>query len=88
MVTPQLMERVVAAVTSHVRASKGDEEESFINPLTPVDSAVAFAMAKMLTEQNAFDVGVPVAPEGHIEWRSEIFMAVTWHCQRFWTGLG
>lgn len=66
MVPPQLMERVVAEVTSHVRASKGYEEESFINPLTPVDSVAAFAMAKMLTEQHAFDVCVSVAPEGHV----------------------
>lgn len=66
MVPQQLMERVVAEVTSHVRASKGYEEESFINPLTPVDSVAAFAMAKLLTEQNAFDVCVSVAPEGHV----------------------
>ena len=66
MVPPQLLERVVAEVSRHVRASKGYEEESFINPLTPVDSVAAFAMAKMLTEQNAFDVCVSVAPEGHV----------------------
>jgi len=66
-VVPQLfMERVVADVGRHVRASKGYEEESFINPLTPVDSVAAFAIARMLTEQNAFDVCVSVAPEGHV----------------------
>ncbi len=66
MVPPQLLERVEAEVGRHVRESKGYEEESFINPLTPVDSVAAFAMAKLLTAQNAFDVCISVAPEGHV----------------------
>ena len=66
MVPEELLARVAADVSRHVRVSKGYEEESFINPLTPVDSVASFAMAKLLTETNAFDVCVSVAPEGHV----------------------
>lgn len=66
MVPQQIIERVIADVGRHVRSSKGYEVESFVNPLTPVDSVAAFAMAQLLTETNAFDVCVSVAPEGHV----------------------
>ena len=62
----QLLERVVGDVGRHVRESKGYEEESFINPLAPVDSVAAFTMAKMLIDQDLFDVCISVAPEGHV----------------------
>ena len=60
------MQRVVADVSRHVRSSKGYEVQSYVNPLTPMDSVSAFAMARLLVEENAFDVCVSVAPEGHI----------------------
>lgn len=66
MVSQQLLARVVALVGKHVRESKGYETESWINPLTPVDSIAAFAMAKALTERHLFDHFVSVAPEGHV----------------------
>jgi hypothetical protein len=66
MVSRALLDRVAADVDKHVRESKGYETESWINPLTPVDSIAAFAMAKILTEGNAFDYCVSVAPEGHV----------------------
>jgi hypothetical protein len=66
MVSQELLERVVAQVGQHVRESKGYETESWINPLTPVDSVAAFAMAKVLTERHLFDYFVSVAPEGHV----------------------
>jgi hypoxanthine phosphoribosyltransferase len=66
MISPQLTELVITEVSQHVRSSKGYETESFINPLTPVDSVSAFVMAKLLAEGNAFDVCVSVAPEGHV----------------------
>lgn len=66
MVPEELMSRVVADVDKHVRESKGYETESWINPLTPVDSVAAFAMAKYLTEANLFEHCVSVAPEGHV----------------------
>lgn len=37
------------------------EEESMLNPLTPMDSVAAFAMAKLLTEGEMFDYCVPAA---------------------------
>lgn len=61
-----LLERVVADVSRHVRTSKGYEIQSFVNPLTPIDSVSAFAMARLLTEENVFDVCISVAPEGHV----------------------
>lgn len=66
MVPPELLARVGSAVDRHVRTSKGYETESFINPLTPVDSVAAFAMAKSLTEDRLFDHCISVAPEGHV----------------------
>lgn len=66
MVSQPVMERVLAAVDKHVRESKGFETTSWINPLTPVDSVAAFAMAKLLTEEKRFDLCVSVAPEGHV----------------------
>ncbi|MDG2223312.1 MAG: phosphoribosyltransferase [Rubripirellula sp.] len=66
MALQEQLERVTASVDQHVRASKGFEEESWINPLTPVDCVAAFAMASMLTEENRFDQLVAVAPEGHV----------------------
>jgi hypothetical protein len=66
MISQGLLEQVVAEVGKHVRESKGYETESWINPLTPVDSVAAFAMAKALTEQQLFDHCVSVAPEGHV----------------------
>ena len=66
MISSELLERVLAAVDKHVRESKGYETESWINPLRPVDSVAAFAMAKRLTEQRRFDYCVSVAPEGHV----------------------
>jgi len=66
MISPELLDRVVADVGKHVRESKGYETESWINPLTPVDSIAAFAMAKALTEEQLFDHCVSVAPEGHV----------------------
>lgn len=66
MVSQEVLERVLAEVDQHVRDSKGYETESWINPLTPVDSVAAFAMAKLLTDQQLFDHYVSVAPEGHV----------------------
>ncbi len=66
MVPRTLMERVLSNVDRHVRASRGYEVESFINPLTPGDSVAAFPMASSLTAQKAFNVCVSVAPEGHV----------------------
>ncbi|MDF1844926.1 MAG: phosphoribosyltransferase family protein [Rubripirellula sp.] len=66
MVLEEQLARVAASIDQHVRASKGFEEESWINPLTPVDCVSAFAMASMLTEENRFDQLVAVAPEGHV----------------------
>lgn len=66
MVSPEVVERVLAEVDKHVRASEGYETDSWINPLTPVDSVSAFAMAKILTERRLFDHCVSVAPEGHV----------------------
>jgi hypothetical protein len=66
MVPEELMSRVFADVDKHVRESKGYETESWINPLTPMDSVAALAMAKSLTDANLFDHCVSVAPEGHI----------------------
>lgn len=66
MVPPQLLERVESEVAAHVRQSKGYETVSMINPLTPVDSVSAFAMARRLTAGNLFDVCVAVAPEGNV----------------------
>ena len=66
MVAHELLDRVSADVGKHVRESKGYETESWINPLTPVDSIAAYAMAKVLTEGRQFDYCVSVAPEGHV----------------------
>jgi hypothetical protein len=66
MISKELIERVEFNVGQHVRQSKGYETESWINPLTPVDSVAAFAMAKALTEAQLFDYCVSVAPEGHV----------------------
>ena len=66
MVSAQLMEFVISEVSRHVRTSKGYETESFVNPMTPVDSVSAFAIARLLIERDAFDVCVSVAPEGHV----------------------
>jgi hypothetical protein len=66
MIPKELLERVLSEVDKHVRASKGYETESWINPLAPVDSVAAFTMARVLTEQHRFDVCISVAPEGHV----------------------
>lgn len=66
MVPEDVLTRVLADVDRHVRESKGYETESWINPLTPVDSVAAFAMARVMTEQRVFDHCVSVAPEGHV----------------------
>lgn len=66
MIPHPLLDRVVECVGKHVRESKGYETESWINPLTLVDSVAAFAMAKSLTEADLFDYCVSVAPEGHV----------------------
>lgn len=66
MVPQLLLDRVAANVAEHVRISKGYEEESMLNPLTPMDSVAAFAMAKLLTQGEMFDYCVSVAPEGHV----------------------
>jgi len=63
MVLQEVLERVLAEVDKHVRESKGYETESWINPLTPVDSVAAFAMARLLTDQQSFDQYVSVAPK-------------------------
>jgi hypothetical protein len=55
MITPELLDRVVAKLGKHVRESKGYETQAWINPLTPVDSIAAFAMAKALIEEQRFD---------------------------------
>ena len=60
------MDQVVADVSLHVRSSKGYEVQSYVNPLIPIDSVSAFAMARLLVEENVFDVCVSVAPEGHV----------------------
>lgn len=41
MVSHEVLERVLAEVDKHVRASKGYETDSWINQLTPVDSIAA-----------------------------------------------
>jgi len=66
MLSQELLDRVAADVEQHVRESKGFEEEPGLNPLKPVDSVAAFAMAKLLTDRNAFDICLSVAPEGHV----------------------
>ncbi|MCA9135415.1 MAG: hypothetical protein KDB00_01615 [Planctomycetales bacterium] len=66
MVSRDLLDRVADAVGKHVRASKGFEEESFVNPLMPVDCVAAFVMAEQLTREETFDFLVSVAPEGHV----------------------
>lgn len=66
MVSQRVLERVLTDVDKHVRESKGYETESWINPLMPVDSVAAFAMAKLLTDQQLFDHCISVAPEGHV----------------------
>lgn len=62
----QTLDRVLIEIDQHVRSSKGYETESMINPMTPVDSVSAFMVAKLLSEQNAFDYCISVAPEGHV----------------------
>lgn len=66
MVSPEVVERVLAEVDKHVLASKDNETDSWINPRTPVDSVAAFAMARILTKRRLFDHCVPVAPAGHV----------------------
>lgn len=60
------IEKTLAALDAHVRTSKGFEEESWINPLRPVDSVAAYATAKSLLEAGAVECLVSVAPEGHV----------------------
>ena len=66
MVPQEVLDGVLDEVGTHVRESKGYETESWINPLTPVDSVAAFSMAEVLTERGVFDYCVSVAPEGHV----------------------
>ncbi|MCA9104130.1 MAG: hypothetical protein KDA83_01810 [Planctomycetales bacterium] len=66
MINQAVKERVLVEVDKHVRASKGYETESYVNPFVPVDMVASMAMAKFLTESNAFDCYVSVAPEGHV----------------------
>lgn len=66
MVSDDLLNRVAVLVEGHVRCSKGFEEESFVNPFTPADSVSAYCVAQSLTDSNAFDVCISVAPEGHV----------------------
>ena len=66
MVEQDLLRDVAARVESHVRSSKGFEEESFVNPFTPVDSVAAFAAARRLMAERSHDVCIAVAPEGHV----------------------
>ena len=63
---PELLERVDRQVEAHVRQSKGFEQDSMINPLVPVDTVAALAIAKQLIEQSRFDAFVAVATEGHV----------------------
>jgi hypothetical protein len=66
MVSQELLERVVADVSRHVRRSKGYEEGPWVNPLAPVDCVAAFSMARLLTKRGLFDLCIAVAPEGHV----------------------
>lgn len=66
MVSEQLLNDVASLVDQHIRGSKGFEEESFLNPLTPTDCVAAFGMAQALAQARKFDHLVAVAPEGHV----------------------
>jgi hypothetical protein len=61
----QVIEKVIADVDRHCRRSRGYEDGPWVNPMTPVDPVAAFAVAKTLIHQDAFDVCVSVAPEGN-----------------------
>ncbi len=66
MVQQELLGDVARLVESHVRHSKGFEEESFVNPFTPVDCVSACAAARRLMMERSYDVYIAVAPEGHV----------------------
>ena len=66
MVPQQLLDKVATDVLRHCRESKGYDDSPGVNALVPVDSVDAFAMAKSLTAENAYDYCVSVTPEGHV----------------------
>jgi hypothetical protein len=66
MLNKELLEKVNAQIQTHCKRSKGYEEGPWVNPLVPVDCVSAFAMARVLTEREAFNHYVAVAPEGHV----------------------
>ncbi|MCS7466932.1 phosphoribosyltransferase domain-containing protein [Stieleria sp. ICT_E10.1] len=66
MIDQELLRDVAARVEIHVRNSKGFEEESFVNPFSPVDSVSAFAAARRLVTERDHDAFIAVAPEGHV----------------------
>lgn len=66
MLKKKLLDKVIAQVRQHCRRAKGYEEGLWVNPLVPADCVSAFMMARLVTEQEAFDHYVAVAPEGHV----------------------
>jgi hypothetical protein len=66
MIEQEIMHDLATRIKDHVRNSKGFEEESFVNPFSPVDSLSAFAAARLLMAEHRHDVYVAVAPEGHV----------------------
>jgi hypothetical protein len=66
MIEQEIMHDLATRIEDHVCNSKGFEEESFVNPFSPVDSLSAFAAAQLLIAEHRHDVYVAVAPEGHV----------------------
>ncbi len=66
MLSQQLVDWVKADIRRHCRQSKGYEESGWVNPLEPHDCVSAFAMARHLKMQGAFDLCIAIAPEGHV----------------------
>ncbi len=66
MLKRELLDRVIAQVHEHCKRAKGYEEGPWVNPLVPTDCVSAFMMARLLTDQEAFNHYVAVAPEGHV----------------------
>ncbi len=66
MLKKELLDKVNAQVREHCERAKGYEEGPWVNPLVPTDCVSAFMMARLLTDQEAFNHYVAVAPEGHV----------------------
>ncbi|WP_182869103.1 phosphoribosyltransferase [Stieleria mannarensis] len=66
MIEQEFMHDLANRIENHVRNSKGFEEDSFVNPFSPVDSVSAFAAARRIIAEHNHDVFIAVAPEGHV----------------------